>query len=134
MKKLFGKQPTQQVKPIERYPCPFYGFHAGFGALIDSEGNQCALVEDACSPCYLEMRGKIPSINNCIHSNLYKIAEKEGIDMQVFPREFTSPKGNKWKGISFKEWEDYVMNRAPHKTKVLPLTLGLIIISPEDSN
>lgn len=40
--------------------CPFYGYSAPMGlpVMIATRGNQCALVHDAHSPCYLETSGK----------------------------------------------------------------------------
>lgn len=54
----------------DRHPCPFFGKHAvtpapGQGALIPSEGNQCALVTDSYRPCYLEVRGDPPELEAC---------------------------------------------------------------------
>lgn len=58
--------------------CPFYG-HAVGGflwltdsdqaallTLIDSRGNQCALVLDAYSPCYMEIEGVMPDWKECL--------------------------------------------------------------------
>ena len=42
--------------------CPFYGKHATreFG-LVDSNGNQCALILDAYAPCYMEALTSTPA-------------------------------------------------------------------------
>lgn len=57
--------------------CPFYGRHfvegrfvPGSGpalpmALLNSEGNQCALVTTSFTPCYLEIEGKPVDWRSC---------------------------------------------------------------------
>lgn len=52
--------------------CPFYG-RALYGRvvppikflLLDTEGNQCAIVTDHHAPCYMETDGKVPDWKDC---------------------------------------------------------------------
>jgi hypothetical protein len=55
--------------------CPFYGralYQTRFAAtgpqpfvLIDSRGNQCAVVTDSHSPCRMEIHGEVPDWKTC---------------------------------------------------------------------
>jgi hypothetical protein len=137
LKRLFERtsQSVQPVEQIERYSCPFYGFYAGLGMLIDQEGNQCALIADSYSPCPMEMRREVPDLNKCEYLKWYREERKKGIDIRAFPREFNPHNGKSWKGISFEDWEEYVMNRAARlKDKPSIPPKDVIIISPKDSN
>jgi hypothetical protein len=48
--------------------CPFYGKHAvPWLPLIDSGGNQCALILDSFSPCFMEVTMQAPpEADECI--------------------------------------------------------------------
>jgi len=48
-------------------PCPFYGRHAVelTRVLIDSHGNECALITAAYSPCRMETAGDTPDLARC---------------------------------------------------------------------
>lgn len=52
--------------------CPFYSHnlvmnHGGARPiiLIDTSGNQCALIADAIAPCQMEIEGKTPDWKEC---------------------------------------------------------------------
>ena len=47
--------------------CPFYGMHAvpEMRLLVSQNGNQCALILDAYSPCRMEMRKETPDLSRC---------------------------------------------------------------------
>ena len=84
--------------------CPFYGFSP---ALIDTRGNQCALIEGH-SPCKMEMREQKPSYSNCPVAGMpeaYRIIqiliEK---DPRIFPEELHPKDALSWDGISFRGW------------------------------
>lgn len=47
---------VQELREEERN-CPFYGCHDAMGLLIDSGGNQCALISESYSPCKMELEG-----------------------------------------------------------------------------
>lgn len=60
--------PTDQTKPITPTGgCRFYGCHAVPRAqvLVESQGNQCALVRDAYAPCQMEIEGKPVDWQKC---------------------------------------------------------------------
>ena len=65
MLKFFGKGKETELKPVyekERHNCPFYGFFLGLNnALMDQNGNQCALITNSYSPCHMEIRAKTPN-------------------------------------------------------------------------
>jgi hypothetical protein len=47
--------------------CPYYGRHAtaNLKLLIDSHGNQCALIVERFAPCYLAVDGQAPELEAC---------------------------------------------------------------------
>lgn len=47
--------------------CPFYGMHAvpECRTLVTQGGNQCALVIDSYTPCYMEIEGNAPDLDRC---------------------------------------------------------------------
>ena len=99
------------VMDKKRYACPFYGFYMAPGALLDTEGNQCALLTDSYSPCQMQVYGELPNFGACPTNTEEKRKSIEAVSdhLMVFPKEF-KPKGNKsWEGISFKEWQEYVI-------------------------
>ena len=57
--------------------CPFYGKHsfALMRVLVNSRGNQCALVTDAFAPCYLEIEGRAPDLEKCKYHGTPKAIE-----------------------------------------------------------
>src|SRR3989344_8361901 len=58
--KLIGLAREEELKPyfeIDRPVCPFYGFNGMYGGFIETSGNQCGLVTESHSPCYMEIEG-----------------------------------------------------------------------------
>ena len=104
------KKELELVTLKQRYDCPFYGFHAAREMLIDSEGNQCALITKRYSPCQMGIRDQIPSWSECpfnTEESRRAISEYSG-SFRVFPEELF-PKGKEsWEGISLTEWLAYV--------------------------
>lgn len=45
--------------------CPFYGKNGMFGRLLDSGGNQCALIVTSYAPCVMQMDGEEPDGKTC---------------------------------------------------------------------
>jgi len=95
----------------ERYKCPFYGFYgnARMGGLIDQEGNQCALITNSYSPCKMETCGIKPDLRMCV----FNTKENREIfsrmkEMRIFPKEFTPPNTDDWKGITLGQWVKYL--------------------------
>jgi hypothetical protein len=116
-------KPTSQ-KP--RHKCPFYGFHTSLScnAILDQLGNQCGLETREFMPCPMEVRGETPDWNQCDLRNVSRkektIANLIREKFRVFAQEFYPIKGKSWKGISFKQWLDYVMGskvKRPEPTK-----------------
>lgn len=97
----------EKEKYKSRKKCPFYGFHYEMGIMIDSSGNQCALVTESLSPCRMEYPNKREvDWNNC---PLNREQESFGLknlleDSIVFPDESSAPHG-----IPFREWYKIVM-------------------------
>jgi len=109
----------KELKPVvkkERYGCPFYGFALGSfgkGFLMDQDGNQCALIARRYSPCQMEIRVKVPELENCdfnTETNKETI-EKMVNSFQIFPNEFLPKRKSSWKGMKCKDWYDYIMNQ-----------------------
>ncbi len=96
---------------VSRTACPFYGFNGMFGMMLDSKGNQCALVTGSHSPCAMERGGEQPCWENC-PSNIPENREKlENLaeNMQVFPEEFHPPEAKSWGGITLKRWMEHIL-------------------------
>jgi hypothetical protein len=97
----YAERPAQSCE----HSCPFYNFslinHQGIGAMIESpqEGNRCALIVDAHSPCVMEVAGtpidyrSCPRISSVGMSVILRKLEK----VRVFPRESRT-------AISIDEW------------------------------
>jgi len=106
------KEELKPFKDVERKSCPFYGFNGMYGHLIDSEGNECAIT-NSYSPCQMEIAGEKVSWENCyrntqeVSKKLEEVAEKT----MAFPKEFWPPGKSSWKGISLKEWMNYILKR-----------------------
>ena len=112
-----GKLPAPYLE-VERHPCPFYGFNGmfRFGDMMDSEGNQCALITDSYSPCQMEMDGDEPNWNLCpikqaTPKKYLRRFEESAKRKRAFPREFNPPEQSSWKGIPLSDWMDYVLDR-----------------------
>jgi hypothetical protein len=115
-----AKVPADQLLEIckGRSPCPFYGMYyvcrsslvtTGFGkpALLDQNGNQCALIFDAYSPCQYVYKGK-PSTHPCKFFDVPEIAKQaieKGMTVYLDHKVVGCVPGtNTVKGVSFKEW------------------------------
>lgn len=96
-----------ECKPItERKRCPFYGFYMSpiGNILIDSKGNQCALIIRSYSPCKMETLEQTIDWNKCLLNNIKYASVIENIKntYRIAPKEFPE-------GISLKEWISHVM-------------------------
>jgi hypothetical protein len=109
-------------KPVPRPACPFYGF-SGLGIMIgaplmDSRGNQCALQVESHSPCLMLIRGDKPDwawceLNAQVDGDQLPEITERLESLRFTPDEFWPVGERSWKGLSWAEWYDYVMNRAP---------------------
>ena len=104
-------QPTACKRPR----CPFYGF-GRFGykeaakTLMDSKGNQCALIVTSLHPCDMEVLGIAPNWDECsIKATGGEGVLKEMKDFRVFPSELHPEGVQSWQGIPFEEWMRRVM-------------------------
>jgi len=91
---------------MRRYKCPFYGFSLNPSVLTDTRGNQCALVTESYSPCYMEISDETPNWNNCSFNDEQNRTKLEQIaeSVRVFPEELC-PGGVKiWNGIPLNKW------------------------------
>jgi hypothetical protein len=119
LEKLFGKRPVKQelseIKPVrqkDRYKCPFYGFSLTPGYFSDQENNQCALIISSDHPCDIKSNNKTPDWNNCYLNNM---SNSNGIkeiieNYRTNASEFRPEGVNKWRGIPFRYFYDYIMN------------------------
>ena len=86
---MSGKN-ISQGDPLERN-CPFYGYHLALVGrpfvLLNSRGNQCAIVVDAFSPCYLEIEGKPVDWRVCV-----RVADRR---INISPEELDKPSKNR---------------------------------------
>ena len=108
-----------QLLPVlerERKQCPFYGFSAFHGGIfLDTKGNQCALITGSHSPCRMELREETPNWRDCPYNTPEKRAtiEAHADAARVFPDEFRPQGAKSWEGVTFGQWQEYVMNRPP---------------------
>lgn len=114
------KRKGKEIKPyteVERYPCPFRGFHEVLGMMLDSGGNHCALKTEPYDPCQMEMAGTKPIWTECVRNTKQNRKKIEGDleKVRVFPREFRPPKIKSWKGISLMSWVKYITDGVPIK-------------------
>ena len=104
-----------ELKPYfekSRPACPFYGFHINFEIMVDQKGNECALIKGY-TPCQMKIRKLTPCWNNCSFyspEDIKNLKEMEEI-LAVFPDEFHPPKARSWKGITLKQWIQYIESR-----------------------
>ena len=106
----------QEIKPTtekQRHRCPFYGFYIAPGVLLDSEGNQCALITNSYSPCQMHICGELPNWGACPINTEEKRKSVEVISdfFMVFPQEFKPKDKKSWEGMPFKEWQEHVMGK-----------------------
>ncbi len=104
----------EELKPYkekERHTCPFYGFFAANGMMMDQHGNQCALVIDSYRPCQMEKEGEQPDWNGCPFKEEKSSGELEILidRIQVFPQEFCPPGEKEWGGITLREWSEHIL-------------------------
>lgn len=104
--------------PSVRKQCPFYGMSHPImvGHLLDSEGNQCALITSSHSPCKMEMAGQAPDWDKCGFLN--HDGNSSGVAALVqkgtaYPNELCPiPEGGGERaGMPIKEWFPHVMGR-----------------------
>lgn len=74
--------PQQQTLSDPEHPihgCPFYGKCAfvTHRAIVDSYGNQCALITERYAPCRMETAGGTPSLAACELNNTGRHREVE---------------------------------------------------------
>jgi len=105
-------------KPVfkkSRPRCPFYGFGEVMGVFSDTKGNQCPLIISSYSPCQMEFEGDVPNWNRCpLNKGKYSILIKKIMaTSKIFPEEFSPPGQSSWKGMPFKKWYKYIMEREP---------------------
>ena len=119
---FFGKgkkeqeQEQEEIRPFieqERTGCPFYGFAAFQGVMLDQVGNQCALITSSYSPCKMIMESKFPEWRHC---SLNNSEEKETLEkvldsFRIFPKEFKDPNKKEWEGIPLRTWVEYIEAR-----------------------
>ena len=120
--RLFSKvlAREEEIKPtreVERKKCPFYEFHGAFGgqfnAMMDSEGNQCALTGEY-SPCSMEMAQQEVDWDNCTrynHPNNMETLKGIVSSATAFPKEFHPEGAKSWKGITLKKFFGYIMGK-----------------------
>jgi len=82
--------------------CPYYGFYLSRGIMVDTYGNQCALIINSYSPCQMEMNKENPDWNKCSF-----IGNKERIELilaefMVFPRGVSE-------GTRLEDWCKHIM-------------------------
>ena len=99
-------------RPAPRPPCPFYGFSGVGGFLVDTKGNQYAILVRRHCPCEMEMQHFTPEWKRChlvtVGAKAAWIKRLKDEQVQVFPDEFR-PKGAKeWEGIDFGRWFKHV--------------------------
>ena len=91
----------------------FLWFYGGFGMLMDTEGNACAL-EGSHTPCSMEMAKEAPDWDNCTRYNHEgnKKDVKEMLDTtRIAPKEYR-PEGKKsWEGISLRKWYRHIVGK-----------------------
>ncbi len=111
-------QRSRELTPYiqrSRPHCPFYGFNGMFGVLMDSEGNQCALITNVYSPCQMEMKEQTPDWFECpfnTEGHREKLAKVLN-DLRVFPKEFHPPGQASWGGVSLINWIRYINDGMP---------------------
>jgi len=113
---IFKKKKDTKLEPVtqkQRYQCPFYGFHMAMGMLMDSSGNQCALITDSYSPCQMKIGDQTPDWSKCPYNNDENREALETIakESSIFPEEFCPERVRSWRGIPFQDWQEYIMGQ-----------------------
>jgi len=107
-----------ETATITRTGCLFYGFHYLGGMLMDSEGNQCALITSSYSPCRMERRKqktdwKLCEFNPASNKVLAfspSVIEEILTSATICPKELWPEGASSWKGISFRNWYEHIVN------------------------
>jgi hypothetical protein len=102
--------------------CPFYGFITMINCITDQKGNQCALITDRYSPCYMEMEDKTPCWEECKYNK-----QNPGFVEKLASTEFTVNLEGR-DNIPFKQWYEHVMQHG----KTLPNTTVEEIVEETD--
>ena len=92
------------INLTQRQRCPFYGFSAARGNLIDTKGNQCALITNSHSPCRMEMNQEDPDWEACPYNTLEARTSirKYAENARVFPDELRHETG--FQGVPLDQW------------------------------
>ncbi len=98
--------------------CPFYGLNMAqiVFAITESEGNQCALIQDSVAPCVMEIRGGTPDWSSCLRNKESK--EAESTEVARVAKALKKARSCKFffrgqeKALSFNEWYESVMGES----------------------
>lgn len=96
----------------QRTKCPFYGFAYAMGVLMDSKGNQCALITSSYSPCRMEISGQEICWSDCGFNKEKHTSTIENIldSATIFPDELMPKGASSWKGIPLRKWYEHIVN------------------------
>jgi len=101
----------QIYKTKIRTKCPLYGFAYAIGNLIDSEGNQCAIITDRYSPCRMEILDQEICWKDCRFNSKESASNIEKIlEFTIFPNELMPKGAPSWKGIPLRNWYEHIVN------------------------
>lgn len=109
-----SKRPEEPLFIIRasRPLCPFYGFSNFGGVMLDSEGNQCVLV-DGFSPCGYAVRAEPPRWPCDLIGDKKKcdtLVASVPSSLLVYPNELNAESAES-RGLPFPQWADAVINR-----------------------
>ncbi len=100
----------------EHPKCPFYGFglfsspSGTDGILMNTQGNQCAVVVSSLHPCDMEMSGLKPDWHSCpVNAKCGESILERMKSFRVIPPDYGSPQGL-YVGISFESWKQIVLD------------------------
>jgi hypothetical protein len=73
--------PVIAIEPAPAMGCPFYGYAAkpSLQLLLDTHGNQCALIWENHAPCSMEIAGHAPDITTCPRLQLPGFLERAAV-------------------------------------------------------
>jgi len=119
MEKTATQVPETEKKQCK---CPFYGFSLvgePIKVLMDSKGNQCALIIGSHSPCKMEIQQKPIDWNICPISteNIHSAIERIMDEYTIFPDKLEPEGAGDWNGIKFRQWYEYIMYGKPINPK-----------------